>query len=59
VSNAIDPRSQRTSSVEVCKTAPQRQMDVLHEIASGIRVGLIRTGQSVEGMAEDCDRFTV
>jgi hypothetical protein len=34
-------------------------MDVLHEIASGILVGLIRTGQSVEGMAEDCDRFTV
>jgi len=49
--NPIDPGSQRASRIEVFKTAPQRQMNFLQEVASAVGVRLIGPREALQGRA--------
>src|SRR5581483_3881957 len=44
--HAVDPSSQRAAPLECFEAAPQRQMDLLQQIAAPVGIGLIGIGQT-------------
>ncbi len=47
--HAINPRSQRATPIERGKTAPDRDVYILQQIAATVGIRFIRPGQPIEG----------
>src|SRR3546814_2337695 len=55
VRDAPDPGAQRTAAIEPRETLPQRDLDILFEVAAQIGVGFIAARHAGEGGAEASD----
>src|SRR5271157_491860 len=49
--NTVDPGSKRAPSIELPQAAPQRQMDLLREVAPQVRIGFVGIGHPGESRA--------
>src|SRR3546814_5182943 len=54
-SSDLDPGAQRTAAIEPRETLPQRDLDILFEVAAQIGVGFIAARHAGEGGAEASD----
>src|SRR5262245_33933414 len=54
VSNAVDPRPNRAPPVESGKASPQRDVDLLQQVATSLLVAFVRPGKPFERRAELC-----
>ena len=51
VSDAIDPGAQRATRVPACETAPEREVNLLEQVAAMVGVGLVGPSQPLERRA--------
>jgi hypothetical protein len=59
VSHPIDPRSERAPAVEPREAAPERDVDLLQEVAAPVGIRLIRPRETSELLAELSRSFLV
>src|ERR1017187_5987467 len=59
VGHAIDPGAQRAARVPARETAPQRQVDLLEQVAAMVRVRLVGSGEPFQGGAVSFGGFAV
>ena len=59
VRHPVDPGALRTAPVVTGKRPPEREMDVLQQVAAGVGVGLVGVRQALEPVAERAGRFPI
>ena len=59
VRHSIDPRAQRASTVIASEAAPQRDVNVLQQVAPCLGVAFVAAGQPLERRAERARRLGI